>query len=226
MKHSYFLGANSRRGFASLYGGFAAAPGDRLHVIKGGPGTGKSGFMRRIAAAAEKRGLDAELVLCSGDPDSLDGVYLPALRQGWVDGTAPHICEPPVFGAFGDYVNLGRFCRLPLSETDAAETLRLNAAYRALYTQAYACLAAAASLRCGALPELWQGELRERAERRLAALLRRHSGPGGEGRESRRFLSALPGRAAAERGARAGLRADLQPGRQPGPRRARSALCR
>ena len=44
----YYLGANSGGGFRSLYRYFAAGPGDRLHVIKGGPGTGKSSFMRRI----------------------------------------------------------------------------------------------------------------------------------------------------------------------------------
>ncbi len=46
MEISYFLGANSKDGFASLYSGFAAGEGDRLHIIKGGPGTGKSGLMR------------------------------------------------------------------------------------------------------------------------------------------------------------------------------------
>ena len=40
MEETYFLGANSRDGFASLYRHFAAAPGDQLHVVKGGPGTG------------------------------------------------------------------------------------------------------------------------------------------------------------------------------------------
>ena len=40
MELSYFLGANSKDGFASLYRGFAAGESDRLHIIKGGPGTG------------------------------------------------------------------------------------------------------------------------------------------------------------------------------------------
>ena len=188
MQTKFFLGANSAGGFRSLYAHFAAAPGDRLHVIKGGPGTGKSGFMRRIAEAAEKRGLDAQLVLCSGDPDSLDGVYLPALRQGWVDGTAPHALEPAIFGVSGDYVNLGRFCRLPLPEADAAAARQLTAEYKALYREAYACLAAASSLRRAA-PGLWEGEVRERAEGRILSLLRRH--PAGPGGETRRYLSAV-----------------------------------
>ncbi|MBQ6465356.1 MAG: hypothetical protein IJJ43_03720, partial [Oscillospiraceae bacterium] len=191
MSTQYFLGANSKGGFVSLYEGFAAAPGDRLHIVKGGPGTGKSGFMRRIGEAAEKRGYAVEYVLCSGDPGSLDGVYIPALRQGWADGTAPHRLEPSVFGAAGDYVNLGRFCRLPLGDADAAETRRLTAAYQAQYARAYAFLDAAAALRRGCLPQLWEGETRVYAEKRLRALLGRFAAARGAGAQTRRFLSAL-----------------------------------
>ena len=49
----WFLGSNSEHGFHSLYDGFCAGDGDFLRVIKGGPGTGKSSFMRAIGRAAE-----------------------------------------------------------------------------------------------------------------------------------------------------------------------------
>ena len=68
MDRAFFLAANSGGGFRSLYDGFPPE-GVFLHIIKGGPGTGKSSFMRRIRAAAEERGLDTETVLCSGDPE-------------------------------------------------------------------------------------------------------------------------------------------------------------
>ena len=88
----YFLGANSRNGFFSLYDGFVdPEAGDFLYVIKGGPGCGKSTLMKRVGKAAENAGLPVEYVLCSGDPDSLDGVWLPTLHTGFVDGTAPHV---------------------------------------------------------------------------------------------------------------------------------------
>ena len=158
MNIHYFLGANSCRGFYSLYGSFPPGEGSFLHIIKGGPGTGKSGFMRRLAAAAEEQGLDVEIVLCSGDPDSLDGIYIPALRQAWCDGTAPHVAEPAAFAVDADYVNLGAFCRLPVSSPDGELIQRLNRAYKALYRQAYALLSAAASVRDAApaeLPPAW-----------------------------------------------------------------------
>ena len=69
MKQTCFLGGNSCRGFVSLYDGFPPEEGAFLHIIKGGPGTGKSSFMRAVGAAAEERGLDVHDVLCSGDPD-------------------------------------------------------------------------------------------------------------------------------------------------------------
>ena len=146
MIQQYFLGANCGKGFVSLYEGFP--PSDRafLHIIKGGPGGGKSGFMRAIAEAARERGLDVQQVLCSGDPDSLDGLYIPALGQAWVDGTAPHVEEPRSFGADSDYVNLGSFCRLPMTEHDADRAKALKEEYQALYVQAYALLEKAKAL--------------------------------------------------------------------------------
>lgn len=139
----WFLGANTGDGFYSLYDGFAAGEHDFLRVIKGGPGGGKSGFMKKIATAALAAGLETEYILCSGDPDSLDGVYIPSLGIGYADGTSPHIMDPRFFGATGDYLNLGEFC-----DTDAAMTRRpeleaVTREYRGLYTRAYSYLSAA-----------------------------------------------------------------------------------
>ncbi len=145
METAFFLASNSGRGFYSLYESF---PGDGnfLHIIKGGPGTGKSGFMRAIAKAARERGMDTELIYCSGDPDSLDGLYIPAIKQAWVDGTAPHVREPDVFGADSDYVNLGRFFKGPLSSAAAERAKELTVRYRGLYASVYSFLAAEAAV--------------------------------------------------------------------------------
>lgn len=87
IKH-YFLGANGPKGFVSLYREFCSPDsGNFLWVIKGGPGCGKSTFMKKIGKAAEDAGLDVEYVLCSSDPDSLDGVLIPQWHVGYADGT-------------------------------------------------------------------------------------------------------------------------------------------
>ena len=145
MEHTtqYFLGGNTAEGFYSLYGGFCPPEhGDFLWVIKGGPGCGKSSFMRRIGAAMEQDGLEVEYVLCSGDPDSLDGVYIPALRTGYVDGTAPHVQEAAYPGAAGLYLDLGQFYDRAALQKKRDEILALNAQYKTLYHEAYRLLSA------------------------------------------------------------------------------------
>lgn len=139
----WFLGSNSASGFHSLYGGFCSGENDFLRVIKGGPGTGKSGLMRRIGDAAEQRGLDVEYILCSGDPDSLDGIYIPALGLGYADGTSPHVLDPTLFGVRGSYLDVGACCGRVSDPAARREISELTRAYREHYAAAYSYLAAA-----------------------------------------------------------------------------------
>lgn len=162
MNVNYYLGANSDTGFYSLYGGFCRGEGDFLHLIKAGPGGGKSGFMRCIASAAAEHGYDTECVLCSGDPDSLDAVYIPELRLGFADATAPHACEPENFAYNSDYVNLGRFCER-ISDVRIGQ---FTAAYRAMYKTAYSYLAAAGSVERADIPGLISSDTLEKVRKR------------------------------------------------------------
>lgn len=193
MVQTYFLGANSKSGFYSLYAGFPVGRMDFLHIIKGGPGTGKSGFMRRIGEAAEKRGLDVEYVLCSGDPDSLDGVYIPAIGAAWVDGTAPHVGEPRCFGVDGDYVNIGSFLSLPFSAEEKDYVSQLSRSYKKLYERAYACLRAAAAVTDAAAPAPLSDEKKDALKRKIDAVLEKAdmSAAIGAGALKRRFISAV-----------------------------------
>lgn len=162
----YFLGANAYSGFYSLYGGFCAGEGDYLRVIKGGPGTGKSALMRRIGAAAERAGHDVEYILCSGDPDSLDGVYIPALGVGYADGTAPHVLDPALFGVTGSYLDVGECCARVSDASARREIAELTRAYREHYAAAYSYLAAARAADPAARGALLMEADREAARRR------------------------------------------------------------
>lgn len=179
---SYFLGANSRAGFFSLYDEFPP-DGAYLHIIKGGPGTGKSTLLKTIAAAAEARGLEVQRVLCSGDPDSLDGVYVPALGSAWADGTAPHVLEPRLFGVTGDYLNMSDYLLRPFSEEERARLFSLQEEYRALYGRVYALLSACAELGGARCAEQSRGAWREH--------LGQVQGKSGKGTLERRFRSAI-----------------------------------
>lgn len=191
MKSTYFLGANSCKGFASLYSGFCRSEGDMLHIIKGGPGTGKSGFMRRIGRQAEGLGYDVEYVLCSGDPDSLDGVYIPALHEGFVDGTAPHAADPGIFGVNGDYINVGSFCRIPFSEKDRKRIKSIDLRYKALYSRAYDYLEAAASVCSAAKPEIMPAEGKAAVFARLDGVLDTENSSKITINSAHRFVSAI-----------------------------------
>ena len=191
---SFFLGANTPDGFYSLYDGFTSVQdGDFLWVIKGGPGCGKSSFMRRIGAAVQRAGLDVEYIYCSGDPKSLDGIYIPAHRTAYVDGTAPHVMDPAYPGAGGMYLDLGRFYDREALQPQLSKLLECTDLYKAQYRRAYNILAAAGGVAPHAIPGLTE-------QQDVLAALRRASGtiareikkqPGGHGPVIKRFLSAF-----------------------------------
>ena len=188
----YFLGANSKNGFYSLYDGFTdPGAGDFLCVIKGGPGCGKSTFMKRVGAAAERAGEPVEYILCSGDPDSLDGVYLPERHVAYVDGTAPHVIECAYPGAQSRYLDLSRFLDTGALKESLPELMSLNQRYKALYQAAYARLSAGAALLEKNRPPLWDDAAEMKLEKRLRGLASRElPRAGGKGKLTRRFLSA------------------------------------
>ena len=106
----FFLGANTPTGFYSLFSELHSPEDGRvLYIIKGGPGTGKSSLMKRVAEKAEKKGLYCERIYCSSDPDSLDAVIIPSLKISIADGTAPHILEPKYPGVSEVIIDLGAY---------------------------------------------------------------------------------------------------------------------
>lgn len=105
---SYFLAANSGDGFFSLFNTlYDAHNGWNLYIIKGGPGTGKSGIMKKIRKKADESGLTTHSVYCSSDPDSLDAVIIPEIKVSVCDGTSPHTVDPIYPGVSESIINLG-----------------------------------------------------------------------------------------------------------------------
>ncbi|MBR6532991.1 MAG: hypothetical protein IKT44_00990 [Clostridia bacterium] len=106
----YFLAANSCEGFVSHFGD-CYNPHDnwKAYIIKGGPGTGKSSFMKRVAKSAEERDEKYILCPCSSDPQSLDAVILPDKKTVILDGTAPHTLDPVYPAVCEEILNFGQF---------------------------------------------------------------------------------------------------------------------
>ena len=142
-----FAASNSCLGFKNYYGDiFTETRVDRLYIIKGGPGTGKSHFMRVVARWARASGYAVTECYCSSDPASLDGLLLfregsPTL--GFLDGTAPHTREPVTPGAVDELVNLGAFWNAKALAGERETIRALGRAKSAAYTRAYAYLRAA-----------------------------------------------------------------------------------
>lgn len=173
-KKRYFAAANSADGFVNYFPFiFGAAPCRRLFVIRGGPGTGKSSFMRRVANAAENAGIEVTYYHCSSDAESLDGLFLEGTGIGFVDGTAPHPWEPTLPGAFEETVDLGRFWRAELLAMRRDEIERLVREKKQGYARAYGYLSAFGATHRAMedrLREAVDGEkLRRAAERLLAS---------------------------------------------------------
>lgn len=97
---TFYLGANTPSGFVSRFEKVVSnAECDKAYVIKSGPGTGKSTFMKKIVATAEDKGYTAERYYCSSDVNSLDGLYIHEKDFSMIDGTPPHTVEPCYPGA-------------------------------------------------------------------------------------------------------------------------------
>ena len=110
MNFKTFLGANSFEGFVSFFDKcYLSEKGWKAYIIKGGPGTGKSSFMKKVVKTAEGKGYNAELCPCSSDPDSLDAVIFPEIKTVIMDGTSPHTVDPFYPGACEQILNFGEF---------------------------------------------------------------------------------------------------------------------
>jgi DNA replication protein DnaC len=107
-KKSYLASANTSAGFVSFFD-YVLKDAERVYIIKGGPGCGKSTFIKRIGNDLLDAGFDIDFVYCSADADSLDAIVIHDIKFVIVDGTAPHVIDPKYPGAverilyFGDF---------------------------------------------------------------------------------------------------------------------------
>lgn len=189
-----FLGANTPGGFVSLFSELYDPYADHnMHIIKGGPGCGKSTLMKKIAAQAETRGFDTERIYCSSDPTSLDAVSVPALSLFVCDGTAPHVVEPRFPGACENIINLGAYWNEQKLHAQAADIRKFTLETSLYHRRSTRFLASAGALRQSSLlllkPMVLEEKLNGYALRFCKRLLpNKKTAPG---RQRRRFLSGI-----------------------------------
>lgn len=138
-----FPGGNTPQGFFSYYNYIISTDANRIFILKGGPGTGKSTFMRKIGESLVAQGYDAEFHHCSSDNNSLDGVVIPKLGVAFIDGTAPHIVDPKHPGCVDEILNLGEYWNEKGIVTHKANIIDCTAEISKMYQRAYRLLKAA-----------------------------------------------------------------------------------
>ena len=183
MEKAYFAASNSCDGFKNYYGEcFERA--ERLFIVKGGPGTGKSTLMRRVAEMAEAKGYETERYYCSSDHTSLDGVLFNGKDGcvGIIDGTFPHPYTERLPGLREEIVNTGGFWDKKILKCNADRIRKLCAEKGRYYEIAYAYLRACGNLRQVCHSYEAQGIDRDKMKRALSRITKKI--PNGDGNES------------------------------------------
>lgn len=94
LERHIYPGNNTTEGFYSYYNYILGQrEANRIICIKGGPGVGKSTFMRKIGETYLEKGEDVDFMHCSSDNNSLDGVVLKNRRIALIDATSPHVVD-------------------------------------------------------------------------------------------------------------------------------------
>ena len=107
-RHVY-PGGNTRYGFHSFYDQIVTPEARAKIILKGGPGVGKSYFMKTVAGELNRNGIELEYHWCSSDTDSLDAIVAGNGQLCILDGTAPHMVDPRYPGAYDWIINLGDY---------------------------------------------------------------------------------------------------------------------
>jgi len=146
-KRYYFPGGNTPKGFFSYYDHILSQEkAAKIYCMKGGPGTGKSTFMRKIGEEMLEEGYDVDLLLCSSDPDSLDGIVIKDKNVAMIDGTAPHIVDPKNPGAVDMIIDLGEFWNEKGLREKKEDILLTNDNIKRCFSEAYKYIRAAAEI--------------------------------------------------------------------------------
>lgn len=139
-KHNYFASSNSYDGFVSYFDNvFSSRDFTKIFVLKGGPGTGKSTLMKRVACYGESQGFYTEAIYCSSDSKSLDGIIIKSDKGSIaiIDGTAPHERDAIIPGAVDELVWLGEGWRSSELEEQRGRIFDINSKKTANYKKAY-----------------------------------------------------------------------------------------
>ncbi len=189
----YFLAANSCEGFYSKFSeNYDVDEGWYAYLIKGGPGTGKSSFMKYLTASAQKKDIPFELGVCSSDPNSLDAVIFPTKKIIVMDATPPHTVEPTFPAACEEILNFGEFWDSKKIAKKREEIINVTRQNKLLHKKASGFLKAAGELIFDNYKTALSCTDREKAKKFAETLCKKHlKNTKREGKEWIRFIEGI-----------------------------------
>lgn len=190
---AYFLGANSPSGFFSYFGELIdLKKASHVYYLKGGPGTGKSSFMKKIATRAEELGYALDAIHCSSDPDSLDGFVIRDLGIAMIDATSPHTVDPKYPGAVDEIINLGQFWDTDVLKGNHDKIIELTDAVSQNFVKTFRYIGAASYLLRDSISLLQTGVIHSKLDRYAEKFAKKNfKSHGGTGKETKRMLSGI-----------------------------------
>lgn len=96
---------------------------EKVYILKGAPGTGKSTFIRMLGEVMSQQGYDVEFWVSSVDPVIPDGVYIPQLDAAVINGSLPQPIDPKYPGIREMIINLGEYWDRDVVQTHYREII-------------------------------------------------------------------------------------------------------
>ena len=142
-----FTAANSAKGFYSNFDQVIYSnEAEKVYLIKGGPGCGKSTFMKKIATACIKKGMTVEKIHCSSDKDSLDGVFIYEIKTVIIDATKPHSYDTKYPGVLEQIINFSEFWDVEKLKPHKEQIIEITDTISSKYQKIYTLLRAAGNI--------------------------------------------------------------------------------
>lgn len=142
-----FPGSNTPFGFYPYYDNIISQESaNKIFIIKGGPGTGKSSFMKKVAGFFIDKNVEVEFHHCSADPSSLDGIVIVPAKVAIIDGTSPHVMDPLNPGAVDEILNFSPYWDEQGIRANKESIMAINLVRKQLFNKAYYYLNAAKSV--------------------------------------------------------------------------------